>query len=152
MIADLLRPHPFAAERVGFIACKPAASRSGTLLLAADYRPVADEDYVPDMRVGAMMGPAAIRKALQWAYNVRLSIIHVHLHDHDGAPGFSTTDLRETAKFVPDFFHVRPDLPHGALVLSRDSAIARCWLIPGAPPVWAEKVTIVGSPLITIHS
>lgn len=151
MLQDLARGHPFAAERVGFLSCRPAAMPGGLLVLGISYHPVADEDYLPDSRVGAMMGPAAIRKALQFAYNHSVSMFHVHVHDHRGVPGFSSTDLKETAKFVPDFFHVQPNLPHGALVLSRDSGIARCW--PGfrKPPSWVHKLTFVGSTLTLIH-
>ncbi len=151
VFADLLRPHPFAAERVGFISCRPAVAGSGVLLLASGFHAVADDDYLPDLRVGAMMGSAAIRKALQLAYGEQISMLHVHLHDHLGQPGFSRTDLRETEKFVPDFFHVRPELPHGALILSRDSAVARCWMEKARRPIWADKITIVGSPLVILH-
>lgn len=70
--SDLDRKHAFAAERVGFIACRTARADGGMLLLAQEYLAVADEDYEydPDPAVGAMMGPAAIRKALQHAYIV----------------------------------------------------------------------------------
>ena len=92
-----------------------------------------------------------MRKALQLVYGERMSMLHVHLHDHVGQPEFSKTDLRETEKFVPNFFHVRPELPHGALVLSRDSAVARCWIEKACHPVWADKITIVGSPLVILY-
>jgi len=102
---DLHRPHPFAAERVGFLACRAARlAGNGLIILATTYEPVADEDYLEDHTVGAMMGPAAIRKAMQRAYNSALgdiSIFHVHMHECSGHPGFSRTDLTESAKFVP---------------------------------------------------
>jgi hypothetical protein len=149
---DLRRRHAFAAERVGFISCVPAKTPSGLLIAAVGYHPVADADYLPDRRVGAMMGPAAIRKALQFAYNHPVSMFHVHLHDHCGSPGFSGTDFRETQAFVPDFFKVQASLPHGALVLSQDSAVARCWRMAGAAPEWISKITVVGSPLTFIRN
>jgi hypothetical protein len=152
VLRDLSRPHPFACERVGFISCKPAASRNGLIILAGEYHAVADEDYLPDQLVGAMMGPGAIRKALQFAYNHRVSMFHVHAHDHTGIPRFSTTDLRESTKFVPDFFNVQPNLPHGALILSRDSGIARCWYGSTELPIWISKITVVGSPMTFIHA
>jgi hypothetical protein len=151
VLQHLARRHPFAAERVGFISCRPTSSPSGLVILGVAFHTVADEDYLPDRRVGAMMGPAAIRKALEFAYNNQSSMFHVHMHDHDGEPRFSGTDLRETAKFVPNFFHVQPTLPHGALVLSRDSTIARCWVSADRQPVWMTKITIVGSPLSFIY-
>jgi hypothetical protein len=85
---DLHRAHPFAAERVGFIVCRAGRLMDGGLvILGAGYEAVADEDYLDDPTVGAMMGPAAIRKALQRAYNAGAedcSIFHVHMHGHPG--------------------------------------------------------------------
>lgn len=126
--ADLIRPHAFAAERVGFIAVKAAVGQDHLVLLARAYHPVADEDYLDDPSVGAMMGSEAIRKALATAFIGKFGMIHVHPHWHRGVPRFSRVDLREQANFVPDFFNVRPDLPHGAIVLSEDAARGRCWL------------------------
>lgn len=147
ILRDLRCPHPFAAERVGFISCRPATSPNGLIILAAAYHPIADEDYLRDQWVGAMMGPAAIRKALQFAYNNVVSMFHVHLHDHKGVSAFSKTDLDESAKFVPNFFNVQPKLPHGHLVLSKDSGLARCWCHSSEKPAWVSKITFVGAPL-----
>ena len=59
---DLCRSHPFAAERVGFFSCRVGGLRpSGWVVLAHDFHPVADDDYLRDRTVGAMMGPTAIR-------------------------------------------------------------------------------------------
>lgn len=146
-LRDLARPHPFAAERVGFVSCKTATSPGGLIILAAEYHPVADEDYLPDQWVGAMMGPDAIRKALQFAYNHPASMFHVHVHNHKSTPAFSTTDLRESVKFVPDFFNVQPNFPHGAVILSKDSGVARCWYSSAEPPTWVSRITFVGSPM-----
>src|SRR5580765_8345183 len=124
--ARLEQSHPFAFERVGFLLC-----RSGLL---------------DDRGVGAMMGPNAIRKALQTSYNRQASMFHVHLHLHRGKPHFSGVDESETAKFVPDFWNVQPELPHGAIVFSTDSACGKCW-IPGLEaPVEISQFSVVGSP------
>jgi hypothetical protein len=102
--ADLRRPHPFAHERVGFISAKAGAlPADGLTIMAVDYHPVADDHYLDDPRVGAMMGSAAISKALEIAYRTNSSMFHVHLHEHAGTPQFSPTDTSENAKFVPDF-------------------------------------------------
>jgi len=127
---DLRRPHAYAAERVGFVLCGAAWMGRDIVLLARDYAPVADEDYIRDSTVGAMMGPSAIRKAMQAAYATRSALLHVHMHDHKGWPDFSSVDIRETARFVPSFFNVAPHLPHGALLLSRDHGRGRVWLGP----------------------
>jgi hypothetical protein len=127
---DLARPHPFAAERVAFITVRAALARRSLLLLAEGYHPVADEDYVNDPRVGAMMGQEAIRKALNLALLQEVGVVHVHEHGHHGRPGFSRVDLSEQLRFVPDFFSVRPEMPHGALVLSHNRAAGRVWFGP----------------------
>jgi hypothetical protein len=147
---DLRRPHSFAAERVGWLRCRVGnAPDGGLLVLAHDYCPVADDQYVRDRSVGAMMGSAAIRAALQLALKGDTCVFHVHLHDHNGQPGFSTTDARETAKFVPDFWHVSPNLPHGAVIFSNDSMCGRCWY-PGGAAVEITKFVIVGAPFVRV--
>ena len=125
--ADLQRPHPFARERVGFISAGLSAVGDGLLVLAREYRPVDDDEYLNDPTVGAMMGPAAIRNALQWALQDGVALFHVHTHGGDGVPGFSGIDLRENAKFVPDFFKVAPQCAHGAIVLSDTAAHGLIW-------------------------
>src|SRR5690606_34848909 len=108
------------------------------------YHPVEDADYVDDRSVGAMMGSDAIRKALQRSYQSRTAALHVHLHDHEGRPGFSGTDKRENAKFVPDFFNVTPQVPHGALVLSDNNMTGDLWLARGDIPLIIDRFTAVG--------
>lgn len=133
---DLHRRHPFAHERVGFISAGLSGQGRDVLLLARAYRAVADEDYLHDPSVGAMMGPDAIRKALEWAMVQGHAMLHVHTHGGSGIPGFSGVDIRENAKFVPDFFKVAPQCAHGALVLSDDAARGQIWLDrrgPAAP-------------------
>ena len=145
---DLIRPHPFAAERVGFLSCRIGAFEPvGWVVLAHSFHPVADEDYVRDASVGAMMGPVAIRKGLQIALNDEIGMFHVHLHEHHGTPRFSRVDLCETAKFVPDFWHVRPQAVHGAIVLSLDSIAGLCWHPQVSAPVPIAEFSIVGSPM-----
>ena len=147
--SDLDRRHAFAAERVGFIACKTARIDGGLLLLGHEYMPVADEDYEDDSdpAVGAMMGAAAIRKALQHAYFNDVAMLHVHRHEHTGVPRFSPVDLRESAKFVPDFWKVRRGVPHGTLVLSRDALFGLCWDPESGKPEPIAQISIIGRPL-----
>jgi hypothetical protein len=125
---DLSRPHDFAAERVGFIACTLADFPAGEIaVLAQTYLSLRDDHYEDDPSVGAMMNADAIRLALQYSYNNRAGMFHVHRHDHHGVPGFSFVDLREADKFVPDFWKVQPRLIHGAIVLSHDRMHGRWW-------------------------
>jgi len=146
--ARLQRSHPFAFERVGFLLCRVGLLEGGGVaVLAHDLHEVADGDYLDDPSVGAMMGPDAIRKALQTAYNRQASMFHVHLHLHRGKPHFSRIDETETAKFVPDFWNVQPELPHGAIVFSEDSACGKCWVPGMKAPVDVSQFSVVGIPM-----
>lgn len=145
---DLARRHPFAAERVGFISIRAASARHTLVLLPEGYHPVADDDYIDDPTVGAMMAQEAIRKALDVALLQPVGMFHVHLHEHRGRPAFSHVDRREQLKFMPDFFKVRHEIPHGAIVLSHDRAIGRLWLDPETIVGISEFITV--GPRLTI--
>ena len=145
--SDLRRPHPFAYERVGFISAGLSAVGDGFLVLACEYRPVADDDYLNDPTVGAMMGPDAIRKALQWALHDGGAMFHVHTHGGHGIPHFSGIDLHENAKFVPDFFKVAPQCAHGAIVLSDTAAHGLVWVGRSWPNHFITSFIEVGVPL-----
>jgi hypothetical protein len=146
---DLRRPHAFAHERVGFIAAGLAAAHDDLLILAQDYRPVLDEEYLPDLSVGAMMSAEAIRRARQWAMSDRIAIFHVHTHGGRGVPGFSGIDIRENAKFIPNFVSVAPHAVHGAIVLSDTAAFGQVWLGRDALQPFVTRFTEVGMPVHT---
>lgn len=125
---DLARPHAFAEERVGFVSTKAAEASGSLIIFAQQYHPISDQDYLRDDSVGAMIGQEGIRKALEIALLSNVGIFHIHQHDFPGRTWFSKTDLREQQKFVPDFFKVRQNLPHGAVVLGLKDAAGRVWL------------------------
>ena len=145
--ADLKRPHPYAFERVGFVSAGLSASGENVLILAREYRPVNDDEYLPDSSVGAMMGPEAIRHALQWAMQESVALFHVHTHGGSGIPSFSDIDLRENAKFVPDFFKVAPHCAHGAILLSDSDVYGQIWLDRSQPYHFITTFDQVGVPL-----
>jgi hypothetical protein len=154
--ADLMRPHPFAHERVGFVAARAAQGQDHLVILAESYHPVDDHDYLPDPSVGAMMGQEALRKALDLALLNPVAVLHIHMHGEppDERPSylwFSDIDLSEQLKFVPDFFKVRRGMPHGAIVLSPYSAAGRLWLSPDEIVPIAE-FDIVGSRMTLIRA
>ena len=149
---DLDRSHRFAAERVGFVRCESTSTANGDWeIVVRQYFPIADEHYIDDPRVGAMMGPAAIRTALQIAYQHPVSMFHIHRHDHRGNPRFSPIDARENARFIPDFWKVSPKLPHGAIVLSLNSMFGMCWIQPGIAPVPINRFEIQQTPLSNLR-
>ena len=122
----------------------------GMIILAHDYHVVDDADYLHDRTVGAMMGPAAIRKAMQVTYSDHVGAFHVHMHDHHGTPQFSSVDLRESAQFMPGFWNVRPQMPHGAIVLSHDSLYGICWVPSTRQKTTISKFQVVGAPMLDI--
>lgn len=145
MLEDLRRPHPLAAERVGFLFFRQSGLRRGSLLLAQQYRPIREDQYLEDDTVGARFDGSAIREAMQWALSENISAFHVHLHEHRGLPRFSGVDKREMQQIMPCFVNLCPERLHGALVLSVDAVAARVWgaeLLPqGQSP---DKITVVG--------
>lgn len=142
--ADLARPHAFAHERVGFISAGLSSCGNDLIALARAYRPVDDGDYLNDPSVGAMMGREAIRKGLEWSLQAGHAMFHVHTHGGRGVPGFSPVDLRENAKFVPDFFKVAARYPHGAIVLSDTAACGQIWLGRSSKPLDIDRFAVVG--------
>jgi hypothetical protein len=144
---DLHRPHAFAYERVGFMTAGVTQAAPGQLLLLARaYRRVADEDYVPDPTVGAKIGSDAMRKAVQFAYQPRSALLHIHSHGGHGRPNFSGVDLTSGAEFVPGFFHSVPRMPHGMLVMSNNSATGMLWFGPEETGTYVAEFVGVGTP------
>jgi hypothetical protein len=145
--ADLRRFHPFAHERVGFISASLAAAHDELLILAREYQPLRDDEYLPDPSVGTMMSGEAIRRARQWAMDGRSAIFHVHSHGAYGLPGFSNVDVRENAKFIPNFVSVAPHAAHGAIVLSDTAAIGQVWLGRKSRQPFIARFSQVGMPI-----
>jgi hypothetical protein len=141
---DLERPHVFAHERVGFFTAGATACGDTVMLLARDYVPVDDADYLYNPTVGATIGSNAMRKALQFGYRARSSLLHVHSHGGRGRPEFSDIDLKSGAEFVPAFFHAIPRMPHGMVVLSTNSASAKIWFGENETGKYASGFTSVG--------
>src|SRR5262249_6328674 len=89
---DLRRPHPFAAERVGFLFGRLDTSAEGPMVLLTAYAPLADERYIPDPNVGARIDSQAIRDAMQRVIRGRECAFHTHWHGWPGPPSFSPAD------------------------------------------------------------
>lgn len=145
---DLARSHKFAYERVGFISCRVGkVNPDGWVMLASKYHPVEDDHYIEDHTAGATIGSDAIRKMMQLAYDEPVSIMHVHEHAHYGLPGLSYIDKREMSQLIPNFWHVRPNLPHAAVVLSNDSICGFAWEPTSKDRIQIDDFTIVGAPM-----
>ncbi len=146
---DLARPHPFAFERVGFLATKTVLlGPEHHLVLVTGYHPVPDEHYIDDDSVGACIGGEAIRAAMQRVIDDDKGQLHVHLHDHAGPTEPSFTDRKGLPPVVRSLATVGPNQASGYLIFSADSAWAEL-RIPGVTaPLPATKITSVGFPLL----
>jgi hypothetical protein len=145
--ADLARSHAFAYERVGFLTAGAWAANDELYLLARAYLPVDDAHYVETDSVGAEINVDAMRKAVQTAYRSGSALFHIHAHLGTGVPDFSRVDLRSGRRFVPSFFNLVPQMPHGMIVLSDDSANGLVWLAPHEGPQPLDCFVSVGARL-----
>jgi hypothetical protein len=105
-----------------------------------------DEDYRENPDVGAEIGPDAIRKGLQAAYRDRSTLLHLHSHGGSGTPRFSQVDLEGGDALIPSFCNVIPQMPHGMLVLSDDSARGVLWNAPKQSPQQIAGFVQIGMP------
>ena len=147
---DLLRPHPFAAERVGFVAARLGTLDDARGILVTRYESIPDTDYIEDASVGAKIGPNAIVRATQTVYHGRTAregTFHIHLHQHRGETGMSPTDARDVPLIVAGFQAVGPDAAHGIIILSLDHGSA--WVsLPGSRHALpAARIIVMGTPI-----
>jgi hypothetical protein len=146
--ADLSRPHPFAAERVGFLFGRLVSADPDTsLVLMTAYEPLADDRYIDDPLSGARIDSQAIRGAMQGVLDRQEGAFHVHLHERPGAPRLSLMDSEEIPLIVNGLRNAGPDLAHGMVVLSTDEYAAWVWLPGGRHSVRAQAASVVGYPL-----
>ena len=146
--SDLKRPHSHAAERVGVVFAQMGnVQGKELLLLPTRYEPVLDQEYIEDRFVGARIGSAPIRRAMQTILSEGLGAFHVHTHEHRGRPRFSRVDLQHLPPLVQSFRSVGPRLAHGALLLSDDQCACLVWL-PGKSESSADgRIAVVGRPM-----
>ncbi len=150
ILCDLERPHPFAAERVGFVTGRMGTLADGLLILLTGYRSIPDCEYVDDPSVGARIGSDAITWAMQAAYYGRPrreGIFHIHLHGHRGPTRMSGTDRREIPRMISGFQSVGREAAHGIIILSVSHGST--WVrLPGLEEsIHAACMAVVGSPI-----
>jgi hypothetical protein len=140
--SDLRRPHSFACERVGFVCARASPA---DVVLAYEYLPLGDDEYIDDHMAAASFSGAAIRRMRQRALDTGDALFHVHAHEHRGPPWFSGTDLRSLREMLPSIAIVSPNVPHGALLLSEDAVVAVA-LVDSV--IRTIAATVVGHPLV----
>ena len=140
MLLDLNRNHPFAYERVGFLFAKTVKlCDSVKLIIAIDYIPVDDKDYIGDKEVGAKINSDAIRTAMQGTLEKDCGCFHVHLHDHSGKPLPSFTDSKSLPGIVNSLNNIATKHTNGFLILSRNAFYSSLKM---------ESISVVGYPFI----
>ena len=148
---DLTRPHPFAAERIGFVMGRLGSlPEQGKLVLLTQYLPIPDHHYIRDPTVGARIGPDAMTAAMQAVYHGRATregIFHIHHHPHKGETRMSKVDARELPKLIPGFQSVGRDAAHGIIILSNNHGSGWVWLPSASVPTPATSLTVVGAPV-----
>lgn len=151
VMSDLGRPHPFAAERVGFVFGRLATlPDGGHLILFTHYHSIPDDQYLRDDRVGARIGPEAMTWAMQAVYQGRTAregIFHVHVHEHPGKTDMSRVDRDEIPKLLPGFQSVGRDAPHGIIILSMDHGSAWAWLPGSIRGTEVNCISVIGTPI-----
>lgn len=151
MMRDLTRPHPFAAERVGFASARTGSlADQGKLILVNHYHSIPNDQYVYDPTVGARIGSGAMTWAMQTVYRGRTAhegIFHVHLHGHKGETSMSGIDRNEIPRLIPGFQSVGREAAHGVIILSFDHGSAWVWLPACREAIRAACVSVIGVPV-----
>lgn len=149
MLDDLKRSHDFAYERVGFLSTKSLLLYDNNyLIIATDYTPVDDEDYIDDPNVGAKINSTAIRKAMQSVLDNEGGCFHVHLHEHNGKPLPSFTDKNSLPKVVESFSNISSKQANGFLILSNDGFYTEVKLDSQKGIYHANSISVVGYPFL----
>lgn len=153
MLLDLERSHPFAFERIGFLFAKTVNLSSGVVLvIATNYQPVSDEDYIEDFSVGAKINSSAIRKAMQRTFDQSCGCFHVHLHNHSGKPYPSLTDEESLPSVVRSLENIAPKHANGYLILSKDAFHASIKIETSEKSLDADLISVVGKPFVLQYS
>lgn len=145
---DLQRPHPFAAERIGFFSTACAGAGSDELVVCVTrYHAIPDDNYVDDPMAGARINSRAIRAALQRILDEKSGQLHVHLHWHRGKPIPSHMDHVELPPLARSLAAADASQVHGGLILSQNAAFASLWLPGKARPQGSRRTVVVGFPM-----
>jgi molybdopterin/thiamine biosynthesis adenylyltransferase len=144
---DLSRKHKHAYERVGFILTKTHWIDKKAIVLAYDYKPVAEEDYIVDENVGARINSKAIKKAMELAYSENCGVFHVHTHFHKGKPIESSSDLAGIRPMMESVARINKNQLFGYVILSQDSALCKVKPLNDKPFIEVNSYSEVGYPM-----
>lgn len=145
---DLIRPHEFASERIGFINSKFKTFENGKIIiLLNDYHVIDDDCYIDDSSVGARINSDAIRMGMQSIINNESGCFHVHYHEFSiESPEFSTTDFIDNPEIVKSFSNVNKNKAHGMIVIGNNGLNAQVKLPNSDKLQKVDKIVEIGYP------
>lgn len=148
ILNDLKRPHDYTYERVGFIYTKTVQLNNGNyIILATNYVPVNDKNYIKDDSVGAKINSTAIRLAMQGMIDTGCGCFHVHFHKHKGKPFPSITDSEDLPELVKSFNNIKTKEANGFLILSENGFYAETKIDNISDTYKIESFSCIGYPM-----
>ena len=147
-LADLERPHPYAAERVGFLSFRQSTHRNKPILLCYDYHSISDSHYMHDGSCGARIGGEAIRHAMGRAFRDQSGQLWIHAHARRGCPAASRIDLQEGPKVAQSVLNAQPKAFQGWSVISENGICGQVLAMDGTVYEMAD-LSVVGWPMVT---
>jgi len=121
IMRDLARPHPFAAERAGFVCCRMGSLCGSKDLLSSSA------DIIQFRTVNMWKIPQSARGStatlllgqcklfIRVGQNVK-AFFTFHVHGHRGEPGMSFVDSRDLPKLISGFQSVGHEAVHGIII------------------------------------
>jgi hypothetical protein len=146
-LADLNRPHGFAAERVGFFSTRKSTAADIQIIHCVGYHSVSDVHYIRDNSVGVRIGSGAITEAMSRCAVDHVGQLHVHSHGGRGVPRASATDLAELPAVGRSLWNVNRSSASGWAILSNDSGWASLREERRGERVLEPQVAVIGYPL-----
>ena len=123
IIQDLIRPHSFAFERLGYIL---GEIKDGVLVLN-EWMKFEDFFYEDNKEVGARIGANGMTFLMRKVFSTKKHFFHTHLHDFQDVPYFSGVDMRSLLEVTPSLFDFSGIGPHGAFLIGRKSSKLIWW-------------------------
>lgn len=146
-LADLERPHPFAAERLGFFSMRQSLHPRRPFLLCYDYHTIPDNQYIRDFSCGARINGDAIVAAMNRARRENAGQLWVHTHGRIGQPSGSSTDEYEGPRIVQSLVNAQNKLFQGWAVVSEEGIAGQCKALDGALHQLSE-LAVIGWPTV----
>jgi hypothetical protein len=149
---DLSRKHNYAYERVGFVLTRTHWIDDEAIILAYDYKSVADDDYIEDREVGARINSSAIKQALEKAYYEKCGIFHVHSHSHLEKPLESCSDIAGIRPLIESISRIDKTQLFGYIIFSENSALCQIKSPNNKSFIESSVYSEVGYPMNFVYS